>query len=88
MEAYDILARREGIFCEPASAASLAGLIKLHRQNIDLSDKRIVCVITGNGLKDVDLVHQQRGNPVREVVDNHHDIEKLMSEIGKANINT
>lgn len=88
MEAYGLLARREGIFCEPASAASLAGLIKLHRQNVDLSDKRIVCVITGNGLKDVDLVHQQRGNPVREVADNPQAIEKLMSEIGKANVNT
>jgi threonine synthase len=81
MEAYGMLARREGIFCEPASAASLAGLIKLRRQNIDLSDKQIVCVITGNGLKDSDLVHQQKSNPIREVADNPQDIDKLLSEI-------
>ena len=85
MEAYGLLARREGIFCEPASAASLAGLIKLHRQNIDLSDKQIVCVITGNGLKDTDLVHQQNTNPIREVADNSQAIDKLLSEIGRSN---
>lgn len=52
MEAYKLLARREGIFCEPASAASLAGVIKSVRLGADLSQQSVVCIVTGNGLKD------------------------------------
>ncbi|HLE02443.1 MAG TPA: pyridoxal-phosphate dependent enzyme, partial [Dehalococcoidia bacterium] len=51
MGAYRKLGSEEGIFGEPASAASLAGLIKL-RERLDLGEKRVVCVITGHGLKD------------------------------------
>jgi threonine synthase len=49
--AYQRLAREEGIFCEPASAASVAGLIKASSQR-DLKGTTCVCVITGMGLKD------------------------------------
>ena len=52
LEAYHLLASKEGIFCEPASAASVAGLFKLARNGGALSDKAVVCVITGTGLKD------------------------------------
>jgi threonine synthase len=55
LTAYHLLASKEGIFGEPASAASVAGLIKMAKQGVRLSDKRVVCVITGNGLKDVDI---------------------------------
>jgi threonine synthase len=51
MNAYRLMAIKEGIFGEPASAASLAGLIKLAR-NRDFSGKRVVCIVTGTGLKD------------------------------------
>lgn len=54
MSAYRLLAARAGIFGEPASAATLAGLIKLSRQGMDFSRKKVVCVITGTGLKDAD----------------------------------
>ncbi|MBX7246103.1 MAG: threonine synthase [Candidatus Sumerlaeaceae bacterium] len=61
IEAYQFLARREGVFCEPASAASVAGLIKLmksgffkHEAPAPGSKVRIVCVLTGHGLKDPD----------------------------------
>ncbi len=54
LEAYRLLASREGVFCEPASAASLAGLMKQHRQGVDLQGKVAVCIITGHGLKDPD----------------------------------
>jgi len=50
--AYKLLASKEGIFGEPASAASVAGLIKMVRQGLRLSDKKVVCIITGHGLKD------------------------------------
>lgn len=52
LEAYKFLARKEGIFCEPASAASVAGVIKSVRAGMDLSSSTIVCIITGHGLKD------------------------------------
>ena len=55
LEAYRLLASQEGIFCEPASAASFAGLVKWHRQGLDLSAQRVVCIFTGTGLKDPDL---------------------------------
>ena len=51
INAYKLLAS-EGVFCEPASAASVAGLIK--NKNRIKKDSKIVCVLTGNGLKDPD----------------------------------
>jgi threonine synthase len=50
--AYQLLAAQEGIFCEPASAASVAGLLKVKDQVP--SGATVVCVLTGNGLKDPD----------------------------------
>ncbi|MBI4215780.1 MAG: threonine synthase [Chloroflexi bacterium] len=55
LSAYRALATREGVFGEPASAASVAGLVKHARRLPDLSRSRIVCVITGTGLKDPDI---------------------------------
>jgi threonine synthase len=50
IEAYKLLGSGEGVFCEPASAASVAGLIK-RREEVP-SGATVVCVLTGNGLKD------------------------------------
>ena len=55
LDAYRTMASKEGIFCEPASAASVAGLIKLRKGGLDLAGRRVVCIMTGNGLKDPDL---------------------------------
>ena len=55
LEAYRLLASKEGIFGEPASAASLAGLMKKVREGLNLAEQRVVCIITGTGLKDPDL---------------------------------
>jgi threonine synthase len=55
LDAYRLLASREGVFCEPASAASFAGLVKMHRKGLDLTGKTVVCIFTGTGLKDPDL---------------------------------
>lgn len=52
LAAYQILASEEGIFCEPASAASVAGLLKVKDQIPN--GATVVCVLTGNGLKDPD----------------------------------
>jgi threonine synthase len=63
INAYRLMAIKEGIFGEPASAASLAGLIKLSR-NEDFSGKRVVCIVTGNGLKDPGLPARYARAPI------------------------
>ncbi|GAA4705264.1 threonine synthase [Brevibacillus fulvus] len=55
LEAYRLLARSEGVFCEPASAASLAGVLKLHKAGNLAAGSTVVCVLTGNGLKDPNI---------------------------------
>jgi threonine synthase len=55
LEAYRLLASEDGIFCEPASAAAVAGLLKLTRDGLDLRDATVVCILTGHGLKDPDI---------------------------------
>jgi threonine synthase len=52
IEAYSMLASLEGVFCEPASAASVAGVRKLASQGFFKEEVSIVCVLTGHGLKD------------------------------------
>ncbi len=52
LEAYKYIASKEGIFCEPASAASLAGVIKLSQKGFFSDGETVVCTLTGNGLKD------------------------------------
>jgi threonine synthase len=55
LAAYRLLAEGEGLFVEPASAASVAGLRKLVAAGrLDLRDRSVVCVLTGSGLKDPD----------------------------------
>ena len=51
LEAYQFLAR-EGLFCEPASAASFAGARRMIREGKIPDGSRIVCTLTGHGLKD------------------------------------
>jgi threonine synthase len=58
MDAYKMLASKEGVFCEPASAASLAGLIKHAKAGLNLEGQKVVCIITGHGLKDPDLANE------------------------------
>ncbi|MGD8188839.1 threonine synthase [Brevibacillus ginsengisoli] len=55
LEAYKLLASQEGVFCEPASAASVAGVIKLKRAGELPEGITIACVLTGNGLKDPNI---------------------------------
>ena len=52
--AYKLLASTEGIFAEPASCASVAGVIKAMKLGLVEENKKLVCILTGNGLKDPD----------------------------------
>jgi len=55
LAAYKLMAGKEGVFGEPASAAPLAGLLKMLGQGKSYKGKKVVCVVTGNGLKDPDI---------------------------------
>ncbi len=60
LTAYRLLASSEGVFCEPASAASVAGLLKHGAEGAS----RVVCVLTGHGLKDPQTALEQSGSVV------------------------
>ena len=61
--AYKLLAR-DGVFCEPASAASLAGVIKMHKKGIFKNGDTVVCTLTGHGLKDPDTAIKSSDKPI------------------------
>ncbi|MBF2078016.1 MAG: threonine synthase [Synechococcales cyanobacterium T60_A2020_003] len=67
LHAYRLLASQEGIFCEPASASSVAGLLKVKDQVP--SGATVVCVVTGNGLKDPDTAIKHCDNEVSPGID-------------------
>lgn len=60
LAAQALLARKEGIFCEPASAASLAGALRDIASGKIVAGSKIVCTLTGHGLKDPDTAIKQR----------------------------
>ncbi|MBI2889360.1 MAG: threonine synthase [Nitrospirae bacterium] len=63
LAAYRLLAEREGVFCEPASAASVAGILKLAARRMFKRGDSIVCTLTGCGLKDPDSALSQASRP-------------------------
>ncbi|MFC1954141.1 threonine synthase [Chloroflexota bacterium] len=77
MEAHRLMATKAGIFGEPASAASLAGLIKLSQKGTDFSSKRLVCVVTGSGLKDTETV-LKNAEPFLELPADLTSVEKAL----------
>ncbi len=54
LNSYRLVSESEGIFCEPASAASVAGVLKLSKKGYFKKGEKIVCTLTGHGLKDPD----------------------------------
>lgn len=80
LEAYSLIASSEGIFCEPASAASVAGVIKLYKEGYLQPRSQVVCTLTGNGLKDTDTVFKVAGDTVKVKAD-IREIEKVLEQI-------
>ena len=64
LEAYSLLAQAEGVFCEPASAASVAGLVKWAKAHDFAAEDRVVCILTGHGLKDPDTAVKRSPKPL------------------------
>lgn len=80
LEAQRLLAKYEGIFVEPAGAASTAGLIRLAREGLVGRDELVVCVATGHGLKDPDIVLRQFPKPIEIEADIKALVDILSSE--------
>ena len=78
LEAYKLLASVEGIFCEPASAASVAGVRKKAAQGYFKDPATVVCILTGHGLKDPDCAIKNATQP--EVVE--PEMDKLLKVLG------
>lgn len=79
LDAYKKLAFLEGVFVEPASAASLAGVFKLHKQGyFEDREEVVVCTLTGHGLKDPELAVETVGQP--KVC--NADMHEIVKEIG------
>jgi threonine synthase len=57
-----LIVRLEGVFCEPASAAGVAGVRRLVREGRIGADEVVVCVLTGHGLKDPDAIQGEEGS--------------------------
>jgi len=62
LEVQRLIVRLEGIFCEPASAAGVAGVRRLAREGRIGADELVACVLTGHGLKDPDAVQGEEGS--------------------------
>ena len=77
LDAYSSLARCDGVFCEPASAAAVAGLRRRARENALDGIDRVVCVLTGNGLKDPDTA-QTIGPRVAEVAASVEEVREAL----------
>jgi threonine synthase len=80
LHAYRTIAAQEGIFAEPASAASIAGVMKLNKEGYFKGGEKVVCVLTGNGLKDPNNAIQSVNVDPLVVEDSE---EAVMSAIGK-----
>jgi threonine synthase len=77
LQAYATVASTEGVFCEPASAASVAGVAKLHRAGSLPEGATVVCTLTGHGLKDADTAISISTKPLT-VKATREDVARLL----------
>ena len=80
LNAQRILASKEGIFAEPAGASPIAFLIKAVKEGLIEKDSRVVCIVTGHGLKDPDVVLKQVG----KLTEVEADIDSVLKALGAA----
>lgn len=78
LQAYAVVAGKEGVFCEPASAASIAGLKKIAAQGKVRADSTVVCILTGNGLKDPDSAMKLASVELKPVAPDLQSLKEAM----------
>jgi threonine synthase len=82
LEAYRLIARREAVFVEPASAASVAGLLATVEDGRLPRGSTVVCTVTGNGLKDPEWAISGAPKPITVPIDAHAAAEALGLTVG------
>jgi threonine synthase len=83
LHAYRTIAATEGVFAEPASAASIAGVMKLNKQGYFRGGEKVVCVLTGHGLKDPNIaIKSVKAEPV-VVSDSEQAVMDAISKLGE-----
>jgi threonine synthase len=80
IQAYQLLARLEGVFCEPSSAAAVAGLIKSLNEGVIPDKSLVTCILTGNGLKDPDTAVKAGQTDIKSI---EPSLGKLKEAIAK-----
>ena len=78
LAAQKLLAQKEGVFCEPASAISLAGVLHDIRHGKIPQGSRVVCTLTGHGLKDPDTAIQQSTGPMIKIKAELAEVKKAI----------
>ena len=81
VNAYIRLAREEGLFCEPASAASVAGFLMMSERGVDFSGKQVVCILTGMGLKDPTTAENHAMVELEYVAPDVDAIARVLSQV-------
>lgn len=82
LKAYNLLAKEEGVFAEPASCISVAGLIKSYKEGKIKKNSKVVCLLTGNGLKDIDVCMNNMDFEIKNLDDDYSLIKKeILSEL-------
>ncbi len=80
LAAQKLLAEQEGIFCEPASAASLAGAMRDIERGRIPAGSLVVCTLTGHGLKDPDIAIAQSSSPPLKIEARLTEVERVIAE--------
>ncbi|MGB9591118.1 MAG: threonine synthase [Candidatus Kryptoniota bacterium] len=78
LKAQRLIASTEGIFCEPASASSVAGIARLVKEDFFTGKDVVVCTLTGNGLKDPDIAAKGVEYSGTAVAADYHEVIKLI----------
>jgi threonine synthase len=78
LAAQKLLAQKEGVFCEPASAAALAGALRDIKKGKIPEGARVVCTLTGHGLKDPDTAIKQSTGPLIKIKADLKDVKKAI----------
>jgi len=85
LAAQKLLAEKEGVFCEPASATSVAGALRDIKAGKIPEGSKVVCTLTGHGLKDPDTAIKQSTAEVISIEANLQSVEKaILSQLDKA----
>ncbi len=84
LHAYRTIAAKEGVFAEPASAASIAGVMKLKKEGVFRGGEKIVCVLTGHGLKDPNIAIKTVGGDPLVVQDSEEAVMEAIRKLEDA----